>query len=612
MRKFFSFIILMLLCTTFMFTGCGIVKVDTNRYLDREVATINVNDKVISITKKELLNSYQNSASTYINMYGYTAEQTVNLLLDNLIERELIILQAKEYFGDLETNNNYIEEYNEVVDEIFEYFDSQVLKYENQLRAIKNLELIEDEEEKTTADTDYDVYEKYTKKVLYFEDTQSYEFVTLNEKTNEYERTYNYRIVKENDEYVRYFFNKETKAFDIKAEQYFLTNNVTRKTLNNYDCQTNSNGNADLTQEAFTMFINNLIKSEEGKNLSKNENEVLQREFDRVKEIYLGNKYVELLKEYYTITTGINNEDILNMYKQKLAESNAKYIELGSEGKTKYLDDMNSSAKDVWYHPYGEQFVQVAHVLVKFTDEQLEQLEEIKNDYKNGIITTYEEYEDKYNAWLETAGTKARYTYVDLENGNCKEEQVGNEYGEVISYKDIYNEINSALIACGNDVEARAIKFNEFVYKYSMDEGSLNQEYYYVVNLDTEVEDKMVKAFADTSRELIEKGTGSLSEPVLVEASNYSGYHIILAIGKVDNMVDISNLEEFGKGLSFDGAIKKLYETKIMVGTDKTLYDALFDLVYKDTFSTYQTNISNTLKDNAKITKYNSFIKDLY
>ena len=612
MRKFFSFIILMLLCTTFMFTGCGIVKVDTNRYLDREVATINVNDKVISITKKELLNSYQNSASTYINMYGYTAEQTVNLLLDNLIERELIILQAKEYFGDLETNNNYIEEYNEVVDEIFEYFDSQVLKYENQLRAIKNLELIEDEEEKTTADTDYDVYEKYTKKVLYFEDTQSYEFVTLNEKTNEYERTYNYRIVKENDEYVRYFFNKETKTFDIKAEQYFLTNNVTRKTLNNYDCQTNSNGNADLTQEAFTMFINNLIKSEEGKNLSKNENEVLQREFDRVKEIYLGNKYVELLKEYYTITTGINNEDILNMYKQKLAESNAKYIELGSEGKTKYLDDMNSSAKDVWYHPYGEQFVQVAHVLVKFTDEQLKQLEEIKNDYKNGIITTYEEYEDKYNAWLETAGTKARYTYVDLENGNCKEEQVGNEYGEVISYKDIYNEINSALTACGNDVEARAIKFNEFVYKYSMDEGSLNQEYYYVVNLDTEVEDKMVKAFADTSRELIEKGAGSLGEPVLVEASNYSGYHIILAIGKVDNMVDISNLEEFGKGLSFDGAIKKLYETKIMIGTDKTLYDALFDLVYKDTFSTYQTNISNTLKDNAKITKYNSFIKDLY
>ena len=140
----------------------------------------------------------------------------------------------------------------------------------------------------------------------------------------------------------------------------------------------------------------------------------------------------------------------------------------------------------------------------------------------------------------------------------------------------------------------------------------LNQEYYYVVNLDTEVEDKMVKAFADTSRELIEKGAGSLGEPVLVEASNYSGYHIILAIGKVDNMVDISNLEEFGKGLSFDGAIKKLYETKIMVGTDKTLYDALFDLVYKDTFSTYQTNISNTLKDNAKITKYNSFIKDLY
>lgn len=622
MKKVFSFIILMLLSVTFLFTGCGLVQLNTDKYLDRVVASVSKdNETVVTITKRDLLNSYNNNAALYINTYGYTAKQTVKLLLDNLIDRELVILKAKEYTGDISTNNDYIDKYNQAVEDTFDYFDSQILSYEKQLREIKGLEKIdEDEESSESAKTDYDPYNAYEKKVLYFEETNSYELVTYNKETKQYDRTYTYKVVKDEatNSYVRYFYNTQTNAYDIKAETKFANDNVTKKELSSYDYQANNHGNAELTKEAYEMFIKSLIKAEEGKNLSKNENEVLKREFDRVMKTYLGNAYVNTLKEIYTINTGVDNQAILTKYKNKVAESYATYKELDAQdsnsnaGYTKYAEDMNSKASDVYYQPYGEKFVQVAHVLIKFTDEQLNELSQLEDDYKNGIITTYDEYQEKYNVWLNSAGTKARYTYVDLENGVCTEDQVGNEYGEVISYSNIYNEINQALNACGDDVEARAIKFNEFVYKYNMDTGSLNQSYYYVVNLDTNIEDKMVKEFADTSRELIAKGEGSLSEPVFVKSSNYSGYHIIFAVKTVDNLVDINSLQSFGDGEYFDGAIKKLYQTKIMLGTEKTLYDALYDLVATDSYSTYQSNVVKTLKNDSKITYNEKYYKDLY
>ena len=622
MKKVFSFIILMLLSVTFLFSGCGLVQLNSDKYLDRVVASVSKdNQVVVSITKRDLLNSYNNNASLYINSYGYTSKQTVKLLLDNLIDRELVILKAKEYTQDITTNNDYIDKYNQAVEDTFDYFDSQILSYEKQLREIRGLDKItEDDSTSESAKTDYDAYKPYEKKVLYFEDTNSYELVTYNEDTKQYDRTYTYKVIKDEttNKYVRYFYNELTNEYDIKAETKFSTDNITRKDLSSYDYQANNHGNSELTKQAYQMFIKALIKTEEGKNLSKNENEVLQREFDRVMKTYLGNAYVNTLKEIYTINTGIDNKAILSKYKDKVAESYATYTELDAQdssskaGYTKYAEDMNSKASDVYYHPYGEQFVQVAHVLIKFTDAQIAELTQLEDDYNNGIITTYDEYKEKYNVWLNSAGTKARYTYVDLENGVCTEDQVGNEYGEIISYKEIYNEINNALNACGSDVEARAIKFNEFVYKYNMDTGSLNQSYYYVVNLDTEIEDKMVKEFADTSRELIKNGEGSLSEPVFVKSSNYSGYHIIFAVKKVDNLVDINSLQSFGDGQYFDGAIKKLYQTKLMLGTEKTMYDVLYDLVASDSYTTYQSNVVKTEKNDSTINYYEKYYKDLY
>ena len=620
MKKIFSVLVIMFICLTCVFTGCSVTELDQDKYLDRVVATVTRdNETLVQVTKRQLLNSYNSNGANYINM-GYSAENTVKMLLDNLIDRELTILKAKEYIGDLKTNPEYVDRYNEAMEDVFAYFDSSILSYENEIRELKGLDKIKDDEKEDaeTKDTDYPTFAKFEKKVKYFEETDSYELVTYDSEQKVYSRTYNYKVRYENGEYHRYYYNNETGKYDKLASAFLQANGTKRLELSDYDYLKNSHGDNQLTKQAYERFINVLRKSEEGKNLSTNEKEVLQREVDRVIDTYLGNIYVQELENIYTINQGVDNAQLLELYKQNVANSYNKYKELESIdseenlGLTQYIDDMNSSAKDVYYHPYGDQFVQVAHILVKMSDDDKTKLNNLDNDYKNGIITDYEEYIAKRNALLNGVSTKARYTYADYENGVCSQDQVGFEYGESLTYEQIYQDVYSKITSCGNDLQKRAEKFNELIYKYGMDDGSFNQEAYYVVNLDTNVEDKMVKAFADTSRELIKKGEGSLSEPVLVESDNYVGYHIILAIEKPQNLVSIENLDEFGKGVSFDGAIKLLYQTRVMKGVDKSIYDVLYSSLSTKSFTTYQTSVVDTYKNGAEINYNEKFYKDLY
>lgn len=622
MKKFFSVFLIMFICLTCVFTGCSVTQINSDKYLDRVVATVDKDgENLVSITRRQLLNAYSTNGANYINQ-GFTAERTVKYLLDNLIDRELTIIKAKEYMGNIKDtdNNEYIDRYNEAVEDVFDFFDSTILSYENEIRTLKGLDKIKDteSEEKETTDPDYATFTKYEKKVLYFEDTNSYELVTYNSDEDKYERTYNYKVVESDGEYHRYFYNEQTKKFDIPASEYFNLKNITKTKLSDYNYLKNDHGDSVIRVQAYQRFINILIKNEEGKNLSTNENEVLQREFDRVIDTYLGNIYVQELENIYNINSGVDNSQILSLYKQKVADSYNKYAELDAvdsedrEGFTQYASDMNSGAKDVWYQPYGDQFVKVAHILIKLSDEDKTKLDNLDSDYKNNVITDYDSYLEQRNAILNNISTKPRYTYVDLANGLCEEEDVGNEYGTALTYAQIYDEVNKALTLCGNDVQKRAEKFNELIYKYGMDDGSFNQEAYYVVNMDTTIEDKMVKEFADKSRELIKQGAGSLGEPVLVEASNYVGYHIILAVEMTQNLVSIENLAEFGKGVNFDGAIKLLYDTRVMQGVDKSLYDVLYDSITKTSFSTYQTSVVDTYKDGAKINYLEKYYKDMY
>ena len=49
-----------------------------------------------------------------------------------------------------------------------------------------------------------------------------------------------------------------------------------------------------------------------------------------------------------------------------------------------------------------------------------------------------------------------------------------------------------------------------------------------------------------------------------------------------------------------------------MLGTNKTVYDYIYDTIYSSEYSTFEKSIINTAKDNAEVVYYVSAYSDLY
>ncbi len=82
--------------TLFTLTGCALISKDEERDLNQVVATVKVNNRKDSITKRELISSFNQYGYTYMYYYGMTAEATLDLLLDQLVNRKIVVQKAEE------------------------------------------------------------------------------------------------------------------------------------------------------------------------------------------------------------------------------------------------------------------------------------------------------------------------------------------------------------------------------------------------------------------------------------------------------------------------------------------------------------------------------------
>ena len=94
-------------------TGCEFFTKDSKRDLNQTVATVNIastiEDETIkgkfqelklsgSIKKRELVSYYLSVGYYYVDNYGYTYEDTFNMLLNALVNREILVQHAATYF----------------------------------------------------------------------------------------------------------------------------------------------------------------------------------------------------------------------------------------------------------------------------------------------------------------------------------------------------------------------------------------------------------------------------------------------------------------------------------------------------------------------------------
>ena len=246
----------------------------------------------------------------------------------------------------------------------------------------------------------------------------------------------------------------------------------------------------------------------------------------------------------------------------------------------------STSRKDYFF--YGlpedeEKLLTCVHILVKFSQDQLDDISEHKNDPL---------LQGNLDAVL--AQDKSQENTFATERDDKGYEIAGN----TISVKDLYSKLLKEIreeinVTPSNELYLEKVVeiFDKYIYKYNQDSGIINAKFDYVVGTKTS---GMVKSFTEVVRKLYNNGeanynavsykaeydenvtlnfpngvgyAGAISEPFLEEASNYSGYHIVLFTGvlkntvaeslNVDNVYEKLNNFSVGQVYYLEGKIEK-------------------------------------------------------
>lgn len=510
-----------------LLSACSLITLNNQKYLSQVVAQTTD----VTITMEDLILGYNSFGYSYVKNNSYTTEQAVKKTLEDLIDRELLFNKAKTELGNLT-----ISEQNEVRKEVFDYINSQVKTYADEIIKSEDLVVPTESEDKKTDVTKFTPYEK--------------------------------KVVKEDGVYKRVF--EERKNEDTVLNEFVL----------------NEYGIEGLAKRAYSKYLNSVKKSREEYKTLSNE-ELFNKEFERIYKIYEKNKYLTLYQS-----------KIENQQEIDLVSIREKYIELVKNSaftytlnESSYNSKMQSSSNEVYYQPYGEKYIEVAHVLLGYSDEQTATLKELKSDLSKGYIdkTDYD------------ARVKRLANHIKVKNNL-------DENAEEKTIEEVYNEIATSLNACGNDEEKRVKTFISFIEKYNTDPGVLtsinSQTQYYAINLDTNVTDTMVKEFADASRKMYasdgSKDYTLYATPVLTEY----GYHIIFSLGTIKNDISLNNIENV--------SIDYLYNTEAMKGTNKSLFDKMVELVDSSKYTEFQTGLISGLREGLTITYNKTAYQRLY
>lgn len=589
MKKFGKILICLCLMCSFAFTGCSLVQRNTERYLNRTVATVGET----KITKQELINAYNSYGSQYIQYYGYTAQKAVETVLDEYIGRKILLEKAKDMIRQeadgttayYENNAKVATMFNKNVwnndcwNQAFDSINEQIKKNEEKLGA-------KTEEETDEESPDYNPYEEYEKKVEYKDGV----WTVIHEE------------LEEGDDKmltIKDFVQKETGDAEISAKAFKLY--VKQLELGYRKLNLSIDDLKTVTQAEFDALYADL-------DLTTSQKIAFLYELERAHDLHEDNKYVTTLEtiynQYKQVITDDFNQKVVNYYKQLVEESYEKYMmETEADAYKAYVKAMQDDPSKVYYHrdfgtnESGEKkaFMQVSHVLIKLSDEQVDEIKELETKRDSGYITI-EEYDVAYQAVLDKT-----VVYERDENGfEIKDDE--HKYTVQQVYQMINNELSTL-----STLEEKAVAFNAYLYRFGQDTGMINSSHYYGINLDTEVEDSMVKAFADASRALAVENPdgGNISEPVF--NSTHNGFHIIFNAGIISNDLSIDDV----RNMDYNDA-DYLYNKKIMLGTNKTVYDYIYDTIYSSGYYRYQQSIINTAKQDLKIVYYIDAYRDMF
>lgn len=606
MKKKIATLLMFLFSCLSIFTGCNLF--DTNNYNSLNAVVATSGD--IEITREQLINAYNSSGYYYDNYYGHTREQALRMTIDDLINRQYLLgyvdsLAKTDARYKLTDSEKYV-----VIKETWDYIDSSINNFVEEVKkdlGLSSTDLSTEEEDSATAE--YAAKEVYQSK---FEKNSDGKIVKKSEGNNDYVpedvSVYDYQLKlrSSNKDYETIVWNKYITALK-KAQSGY----------NYSDMSDNAVFNRELEAAYKTNIENAKLKKFE---LIYTENFGLDPYIDGEGNLsyYINDATMQKVVEKYSQIYS-SNQELYNMSygKNNIANGNENIVNLDNKLNSFYNTLTNTTSRENFFY-YGnptddEKLLTCMHILVKFSKDQTDDIAKAKENklLQENLDTILAEYKAQSN-------TPAYERSYDEEGKETVSENP--TYVDELFSNLLFDIQTKTTVGYTNEqyLEQVVNIFDEYVYKFNQDNGILNAKFDYVVGTQTSA---MVKSFTEVVRKLYNNGVvseeplevkadynndvtlyfpngvgyaGAISAPFLEEASNYSGYHIVLFTGKLQNVVSDT--------INKDNVYEKLSNVKTSVAYNQNIFEFVFDKLSKDNYSNYQQQILDT---NKKGTQYN-------
>lgn len=573
MKKKFTGILLSfcLLCMGLL-AGCSLVETDYGKYYNQVVAVVENKEtgRKAEITKLDLISGYQSYGYTYEQYNGYTPQEAFAMTLELLENRKISLITAEDEYGydkdgtglsDIE--KTYL--WQEVVDSLNEnlegYYDDIVGS--------------EDEEDESD-DITFNGYQPNA----------------------ELDKNNAIKSLVETNAPLKGFHPSVNRDFHNSKDHALIYENFIDYVLSSNDDY----------KKAFDNYLNDLIASENGQNLSKDAPSVFEREIERLYEVAYENYLLELYSynnRSSSEVSSITASQIVNLYTNKVRASYAQYQ---LEEDSNYDSNVQDNLNEMYYFKNDEdstKFFTVANVLFMFTDEQQEKYDEYTEKLESGEggydAIQYNQDIDKLYAELESSPVVRKYNETT---------GIYEEVKSDLTVQDIYDKMVQDLSSAKNteDVNIVGDTINNFIYEYGEDTGMFNAESNYVIGIDSEgnAVSSFVESFNDAGIQLYNGGKAEIGDISAKVRSEY-GIHVLIYTGACENLFDgiTSNFS-----LNED-AITVLNNTRVNVLVDKTYFDVLYDELYTDNYTNYENANIKLLRENYNITEYSNRYSDL-
>ncbi len=570
MKKRFIKIISLIVATLISVgaTGCNLVTTNTDKDMNRVVATVNVTREE-KITKRDMVMQYMNYGYYYVNYYGYTVEKVYNMILDSMLQNKILIQHVESEFAKNPTKYGVkIDETKTGVERFLKVDEANgvndIIESEyNAYKAVNDLlDSYTHDHEDGHDDTKQDTIIGEVRTVPTGATNEVYE-LTLDEKK-------------------AYVEKYKAEGFDVKstAERRKAYNKVV-DLLDGYSLLGDFNG--DLAKS--TYFIDNLKNNQESLMITyfedyiKNsivstlsyENDVkplYEEKYNAQKEM-TNTEFVTALGSQsatepilvhnngtygyvYNILLGANTTQTDDIAKIKTDNKNIT-DELFAEKRAEILakttvKDLRTSWIQSGYDFDGEKFtgdytlVKNPENSLKFKGTAVKVKDEVKDEF--GIVT------EKAKYGVTTVDEFTLAEFIDMvEKYIAGTSEPTTEIFEPTTY-GIKFESHNVYVAkeLKKEVSEYDGKIEELLFAFSTDPGSLNKYKGYLIKppVDGADNEEFVKTFGDAGRELISKGSG-----YVVVASDY-GYHLMFYSETLSVNYDYPTLDDYLSTLDID------------------------------------------------------------